>query len=46
MYRDNGLNGATRRSIDASNRKLQMKLYEDYRAYADVEMAEKKEIVE
>ena len=45
MYRDNGLNGATRRSIDTSNKKLQMKLYQEYKIYSDHEMAEKREIV-
>lgn len=45
MYRDNGLTGATRRSIDTSNKKLQMKLYQEYQAYSEVEMAEKREIV-
>ena len=45
MFRDNGLSGATRRSIDTSNRKLQMKLYSEYKVLAEVEMEEKREIV-
>jgi len=42
MYRDNGLAGATRRSIDTQNKQLQIKMYQEYRAFEEVEMAEKR----
>jgi hypothetical protein len=45
MYRDNGLTGATRRSIENQSKVLQMQLFKEFSAVNEVEMAEKREIL-